>query len=136
MKAKGLSHDGNERCANAYVRVFNFLQWFVYLCSRENPHKCIMFYMMGRANSVQTLRLQSRQSLPSSSLPISFFSWPRDSFLAPFSHFTTARRNSCKNPDFRTSGEGRGCIVVYRLFVCCSCSILFKLNADQARRKN
>ena len=39
--------------------------------------------------------------------------WPRDSFLAPFSHFTTARQNSLKNPAFRTSGEERGCFAVY-----------------------
>ena len=38
--------------------------------------------------------------------------WPRDSFLDPFSHFTTARQNSLKNPNFRTSGEGRGCFAV------------------------
>ena len=113
MKAKDLSHDANGRCANAYLRVFYFLQWFVYLYSRENPLKCIMFYIMGGANSVQTLRVQSRQCLPSASLPISFFPWPRDSFLAPFSHYTTAHRNSLKNPAFRTSGEGRGCFAVY-----------------------
>ena len=112
MKAKDLSHDLNGRFANASARVFDFLQWFVYFYFRENPPKCIMFYIMGGANSVQTLRVQSRQSLPSASLPISFFPWPRDSFLAPLSHFTTARQNSLKNPDFRTSGEGRGCFAV------------------------
>ena len=47
------------------------------------------------------------------SLPISFSPWPRDSFLAPFSHFTTARQNSLKNPAFWTSGEGRGCFVLW-----------------------
>ena len=36
----------------------------------------------------------------------------RDSFRATLFHFTTARQNSLKNPDFRTSGEGRGCFAV------------------------
>ena len=46
------------------------------------------------------------------SLPISFFPWPRDSLLTAFSRFATARQNSLKNPDFRTSGEGGGCFAV------------------------
>ena len=43
------------------------------LYSRENPLKCIMFYIMGGANSVQTLRVQSRQSFlpPLSPFPFS-----------------------------------------------------------------
>ena len=40
------------------------------------------------------------------SLPISFFPWPRDSFLDPLFHF--AHQNSLKNSDFRTSGKERG----------------------------
>ena len=43
------------------------------------------------------------------------FRRPRDSLLAPFFHFTTARQNSLKNSTFRTSGERRGCFVVYPL---------------------
>ena len=40
------------------------------------------------------------------------FLCPRDSFLALFSHFTTARQNWLKNFDFRTSVEIRGCFAV------------------------
>ena len=43
------------------------------------------------------------------SISISFLSWLRDSFLAPFSHFTTVRQNSLKKLTFRTSGEGSDC---------------------------
>ena len=37
---------------------------------------------------------------------------PGYSFFGPFFYFTTARQNSLKNPDFRTSGQGRGCFAV------------------------
>ena len=73
MKAKDLSRDANGRCANPYLRVFYFLQRLVYLYSRENPLKCIMFYIMGGANSVQTLRVQSHSPFlpPLSPFPFS-----------------------------------------------------------------
>ena len=108
MKAKDLSHDLNGRFANASARVFDFLQWFVYFYSRENPLKCIMFYIMGGANSVQTLRVQSRQSLPSASLPISFFPWPRDSFLAPLFLFHDRASKLAQKPRFSDFWRRKG----------------------------
>ena len=55
--------------------------------------------------------------------------WPRDSFLAPFSHFATARQDSLKNPACRTSGEGRGCFAVQDLLgYVCTLSRNYRIN--------